>query len=317
MIAFTPVQKVTETEVTFSGVGLELRGTLSVPESQSPMPAVLLLPGSGPTDRDGNQPPNLITNVLKDLAAELNQSNVVTLRFDKRPVHIYKSKWPTDQSLVSEFFSVDNHLADIRSAYAFLAKQPSVDQSKMFLLGHSEGALFSNHLASELNPKGVILLGGPGRGMDVILQEQLNRNFEQIPEGEVKTQIVADTKRAIKELKEKPEEPKGLHPGLATLFNFSTVHVWHGYFNIDPIADAAKYKGQVFVGNGERDIQISAELDAKPLASAHGDRATLFISPSASHNFKAVKTDKELGYSGPIEPGLIKELKGWLAKQVL
>ncbi len=314
--ALSALPDVKETEITFPGVGLELKGTLRVPQSDKPLPAVLLMPGSGPTDRNGNQPPTVMTNVLKEISADLNEEGIITLCFDKRPVHIYQSKWPTDKSQISKFFSVENHLSDIKSAYAFLASQPSVDKSKMFMLGHSEGALFSNHLASELNPKGIILLGGPGRPMDVILKEQLDRNFEQIADGDLKTRLTSDTDRAIKELKAKAEEPKDIHPALASLFNYSNVDIWHGYFNIDPLADAAKYTGQVFVGNGENDIQISAELDAKPLAAAFGDRATLFIVPKASHNLKRVDSEKDLGYSGPIEPSLVKALKEWFKKQI-
>ncbi|MFM9873634.1 MAG: hypothetical protein ACKVQS_09250 [Fimbriimonadaceae bacterium] len=315
-IAFGYMNQVTATEVSFQGVGLELKGTLRVPESKIPMPAVLLLPGSGPTDRDGNQPPTIVTNVLKEISAELNNIGIVTLCFDKRPVHTYKNQWPTDKALISKFFSVENHLSDIKSAYSFLAKQPSADKTKMFLLGHSEGAMFSNHLASELNPKGIVLLGAPGRGMDVIVIEQLARNFSALPDGELKSRLISDTDRAIKLLKEKAEEPKDIHPALAQLFNYSTVDIWHGYFNIDPIADAKLYKGQVFIGNGQSDIQISAMRDSKPLAAAYGDQATLFIVPNASHNLKHVDSDKEPGLSGPVEPGLIQSLKDWFKKQV-
>lgn len=315
-IAFCPPLDVKETEVTFPGVGLELQGTLRIPESRANMPAVLLLPGSGPTDRNGNQPPQIITNILKDVSAELNAIGIITLCFDKRPVPLYKDKWPTDKALISKFFSVENHLADVESAYKFLGSQPLVNQKQMFILGHSEGAIFANHLASKLNPKGIILLGGPGRGMDIILIEQLSRNFAALPEGELKSRLVSDTDRAVKLLKEKPEEPKDIHPALAQLFNFSTVDIWHGYFNIDPIADAKLFKGAAFIGNGELDTQISATRDAKPLAAAHGDRATLLIAPKTSHNFKHVTTDKDLGMTGPVVPSLITSLKDWIKKQI-
>jgi uncharacterized protein len=315
-LAFAAPLDVKETEVSFQGAGLKLNGTLRVPDNKVAMPAILLMPGSGPTDRDGNQPPTIMTNVLKELAKTLSQEGIVTLCFDKRPVHTYQSKWPTDKSLLSKFFSVENHLADIKSAYAFLERHPKVDTKQMFLLGHSEGAMFSNHLANELKPKGIILLGAPGRGMDVILIEQLARNFAQLPDGELKTRLISDTDRAIKLLKEKAEEPTDIHPALASLFNYSTVDLWHGYFNINPIADAKLFKGNVFIGNGEKDIQISPIRDAKPLAVAYGDQATLFIVPNASHNLKHVESEKDLGFAGPIDPSLITALKTWLKKQI-
>lgn len=315
LIATQGVNNFTETEVKFQGAGIELVGTLSVPESKAAMPAVLMLPGSGPTDRNGNQPPSLITNLLKDLSGVLNEEGFITFRFDKRPVHHYSAVWPKEMSTLSEFFSMENHLADVEAAFTFMSKQKGVDSTRLYILGHSEGGMFATALAAKLKARGLILLGAPGRGMDAILTEQLHANIGQLPDGELKTRLLADVDRAIKELKEKPETPKDIHPSLASLFNPSTPHIMHGYFNFDPIAEANKFKGSVFIANGEKDKQISAERDAKPLAAAFGDQATLYVSPNTSHNFKAVDKPTDLGMSGPVVPGFIEELKKWLRKQ--
>ena len=84
-----------ERRVGFAGAqGLELQGSLALPAAtpQEGSPALLLLPGSGPTDRDGNQPPFLTTNLLKQIAERLAEEGVASLRFDKRAARTYLMK---------------------------------------------------------------------------------------------------------------------------------------------------------------------------------------------------------------------------------
>ena len=89
------IQGVRTMDVEFAGSdGFTLRGTLTSPQSGGPSPAILLIPGSGPTDRNGNQPPALVTDLLKQLADVLTKSGFTTLRFDKRATHVYAAVWP-------------------------------------------------------------------------------------------------------------------------------------------------------------------------------------------------------------------------------
>lgn len=298
-------------EVTFAGKGIELSGTLSLPSNAKKFPAVLLMPGSGPTDRNGNQP-GFQTNLLLDISDSLAKNGYATLRFDKRPVARYQSVWPKANPEISHFFSFENHLADAKAAYEFLKSRPEVDPERVYILGHSEGGLIANQIAPDLNPAGLILLGSPGRSMAAILREQLMRSISAIQDESLKKTLTSDLDRALTQLTNEPVTPTDLHPGLQSLFSPSTADILHGYFTSDPIAKAKQYSGRVFIANGEMDIQISAISDAQPLHEAYGTKSHLEIIPNASHNFKTVTQPTDLGFSGPVHPKLITSLLDWL-----
>lgn len=301
------------TEIQFKGVDIELSGEFNAPSHSGLVPGILLMPGSGPTDRDGNQP-GLKTDVLKSLSDELVKNGYATFRFDKRPVRRYLAQWPKMIEEISPYFSFENHLADAEAAVKILKSQPGVDPTRIYLLGHSEGGLIANQIANRVEAHGLVLLGTPGRPMDVILREQLMRNISAIQDVEMRTRLTTDLDRGLKALKIGTDLPEGIHPGLASIFNPSTRHIMHGYFNADPIAAAQSFTGPVFIGNGEMDSQISAIDDAPLLAKSYSN-ATLKIIPKASHNFKSVTKSTDTGISGPIQQDLITSLLSWLKEQ--
>ncbi|QYK53872.1 MAG: alpha/beta hydrolase fold domain-containing protein [Fimbriimonadaceae bacterium] len=317
-IAFSDM---TSVEVKFQGVGLELAGVItSPPDDGKKHPAFLIMPGSGPTDRDGNQLPTYKTDLLKEIGNNLTEAGFVVMRFDKRPVARYREFWPKTIAEISPFFSLENHLADVEAAFKFLKAQPNVDASRMVLAGHSEGGLFTTALAAKLNPKAICLLAAPGRGMDVILREQLMAQINPLPDSEAKTQLINDLDRAISTSKASTTPATDLHPGLAALFSPANGHILNGYFNFDPISSLKEYTGAVFIANGESDIQINPERDAKPLYNAAMSRENknvkLLMIPNTSHNFKAVSKASDAGITGPAQPALIAGLKEFLKANV-
>jgi uncharacterized protein len=298
-------------EVTFPGKGMELSGTLTISSDAKQAPAVLLMPGSGPTDRNGNQP-GLQTNLLLDLSGSLVKNGYATLRFDKRPVARYQSVWPKTNPEISKFFSFENHLADAKAAYEFLKSRPEVNPERIYILGHSEGGLIANQIAPDLKPAGLVLLGSPGRSMAAILREQLMRSISAIQDETLKNRLTSDLDRALTQLTKEPVSPTDIHPGLQSLFSPSNADILHGYFTSDPIAKAKHYAGRVFIANGEMDVQISAISDAQPLHEAYGAKSHLEVIPNASHNFKSVTKPTDPGFAGPVHPKLITSLLDWL-----
>ncbi len=95
-----------------------LHGTFLMPASSDKAPAVLLIPGSGPTDRDGNQKPGLISDLLKQIAERLATEGIATYRFDKRAVSTYYPLWPKDIEGFNSFMSFWNFVGDVQAAYA-------------------------------------------------------------------------------------------------------------------------------------------------------------------------------------------------------
>ena len=148
------------------GDGVRLAGVLTAPPGKGSRPGVVLVPGSGPTDRDGNQP-GLRTRLLKDLADRLTRSGFVVLRYDKRGVGL--SPPPQGELRLTGI------VADLTGALRFLRAQPEVDRARTALVGHSQGATLSLLLAARAGTKGpaaLVLLAGPFDPLDRIIRRQ-------------------------------------------------------------------------------------------------------------------------------------------------
>jgi pimeloyl-ACP methyl ester carboxylesterase len=313
----TPPPQASETaEVRFAGAGgFELAGTLLSPAREGKRRAALLLPGSGPPDRDGNVPPAFTPNVLKDIADGLARSGVASLRFDKRSAATYKLKWPSGVAALDDLFVWENFVGDARAAFDYLRSSPGVDAKQTYIVGHSEGALIALELASRLEaegapPAGIVLLAGAGRKLDVVVREQIERALRaQGADEKTQREYLDITDRAIKLIRDEGKLIEGIPAGLAPLFNPAALKLMRSYFTIDPLALAAKYSGPVLIVQGKSDVQVSAERDAPLLEAALRARVKgsvdLLIIPETSHNFKRVVTPTDPGITGPTSPEMI------------
>lgn len=317
----------TSKEVTFKGAGdFELQGTLLMPASSKPVPGILLLPGSGPMDRDENAVAmGVKTDNLKQIAERLAQEGVATLRFDKRAIaKAYASKWPKDPTK-DDFFGWDKFVGDAKAGYRFLREQPGIDKAKTALLGHSEGSLISLQVGSDLEatpdrPTSLILVAGNGRPLDVVLLEQLRSKIPQQAPPDVAKSLLEYIDKAVPQLKKDGTLPPDTPPALQALFNPSSLSILRSYFNTDPVALAKGYSGDVLVLNGELDNQVSAERDAKPLFAALQSRAKgeeeLVIVPGVGHGLKATKKIEENVLEGPMLPAVLDAIAGWVRKHL-
>lgn len=308
-----PIKIESTREVKFDSHGLMLEGTLQLPiGAVSKVPAILLLPGSGPTDRNGNSGLGITTDLLKQIAEELAKNGIASLRFDKRAIKIYASKWPKDLKEVNSFFSWQNFVDDAGAALDIMGKQPEIDANRTGILGHSEGAMLSLQLGSDRSalttrPKMTILLGGTGRPMGIILHEQIARQLklgQATPE--LTKQYLDYVDAACKALADKKDLPPNMPPNLGGLFNPTTMDIMGAYCRIDPSENAKKVIGPVLVMNGLKDMQVSAERDTPRLVSALKSRSSgkveSMIVPDASHNFKSTKFGTDDAFEGPMVP---------------
>ncbi len=307
-----------QSEVAFVGASdLNLSGTYLSPVGDGPFACVLLLPGSGPTDRDGNQPPYLTTNVLKQIAERLQADGIASFRFDKRPVHVNKDQWPKDKALWSDYFSFDNHAADIEAAFNAMKAQKPVEPAKLAILGHSEGGLFTCWEAERLKPKALVLVGAVGEPMTGTLRYQIERNVSKAPiSEEEKKKIIDSNEESMAMIVKDGTIPETVHPGLKMLYNPVSLSLIRSYLTIDPTVPLKRYTGSVLVMNGELDIQVRAKHDAVLLSDALKSRTTgtheLYIVPLASHCLKHVDTEDEPGFEGPIVPVALEKISSWL-----
>ncbi|MFG3226064.1 alpha/beta hydrolase family protein [Kitasatospora sp. NPDC048194] len=138
-------------EVSFVVNGTTTYGTLHIPQgpTDAKLPAALLLPGSGPTDRNGNQPPQLMPDTLADLARLMGDDGIMTLRYDK---------YSTGQTGLGAYadhpgaLDLDAFVQQAAAGYRFLAAQPGADPQKLLITGHSEGALIALEVDRDAAP---------------------------------------------------------------------------------------------------------------------------------------------------------------------
>ncbi len=315
----------TETEIAFDGPGgFRLSGTLTLPEDaspDSPAPAMLLLPGSGPTDRDGNQPPMLITNLLQRIAQGLADAGVASLRFDKRSAHAYRDAWPPADD-IPRFFAYDNFVGDVAAAFDTLRAHDAVDGARVGILGHSQGGLYALEIAAARSgrddqPATLVLAATAGRPLDDVIREQVRAQFVRIGMDEtLREDWLGRLDRALEQSKRGEELDRDEIPvPLLSLFNPSVSVLLEGLLSADPTALAADVRAPTLVIQGDMDAQVSVERDLPPLVDAlqarEGVETKSVVVENASHNLKRSAGEGDPGFTGPVMEPAMEAIVGW------
>ena len=302
--------------------GAALAGTLQLPVREGKGPALVLLAGSGPTDRNGNQPSAMMTDLLKQIAEKLADQGIATLRFDKRGMYANKAELPKDKAKYGDFFSWENFVGDAASAVRFLRDQPEFDPNRVGILGHSEGGLLALEAARVLKaehqpPAVLILLSTPGRAIDAVITDQLKRALTQQGAPQQQTDyFLAENARVTRAIEQTGKVPPDVPAGLAALYPRYLGKFLHSEMAVDPCKLAADFSGPVLIVAGSADTQVSPDRDAKALDAALATRKNgvhaLAIIPNASHNLKVVKDAGDPGFAGSVAPAAIDQLQQWV-----
>lgn len=251
-----------------------LKGTYRPPAQGKPV--ALIIPGSGPTDRDGNNPAGLASSTYRLLAEGLAQRGIGTLRIDKRGM-FGSAGAVADPNAVT----IDDYVADIaRWKAAALARSA---RDCVWLIGHSEGGLvaLASAARSAESTCGVILLAAPGRPLGTLLREQITRNPANAPVAEEAGRHIARLEQGQTVAKEE------INPLLLPLFAPQVQG-----FLIDAMArDPARLAGEtvlpMLIVQGGSDLQV-ALADGQALAAARPD-ARLLVLDGVSHTLKRVE----------------------------
>ncbi len=274
------------TDIALPAQPAPLHGTLLTPEA--PSAVAVILPGSGPTDRDGNSPIGVAASTYRLLAESLAEQGVATVRIDKRGIAASAAAGLDETRL-----RFDDYAADARAWAAEAASR--TDQSCAWLIGHSEGALVALKAVEGGDDKvcGLILLSGAGRPAGVVIREQLQAG---LPEP-LKTQAFA----VVTEL-EAGRTVADTPPALAALFRPSVQPYLISWLPLDPAALLAAYDGPVFIGQGTTDLQITV-TDAQALAAA-ATKATLKLWEGVNHLLKTAPADRAANLASYADPAL-------------
>jgi hypothetical protein len=292
--------------------GIELSGTLVVPgaEPSKQVPGVVLIAGSGPTDRDGNNPlvPVKI-DLLKQIAELLGDAGIASLRYDKRGIG-QSTKAPNTLAGAEAFFSWENLIGDVQLAHAELMKQPEVKSYATALLGHSEGGLFAIATAKmsiARQPYALVLAGTPGRSLQDIIRNQLRRTAPHLVEA---------GERIMAEIRRTKRVPADVPAELANVFPAYIGPFLYGELGFDPAAALVELKQPCLLLHGGADHQVVPMDEIQPLVDALARRnlpAEVDVLPLVSHNLKAVSGPADPGFAGPIAPAAADKLRSWLA----
>ena len=310
--------KFTENILEFQGQdGTKLQGTLMVPAGSlsKSYPCVLLISGSGPTDQNGNAP-GLKIDTMKQFAIGLAGADIASFRFDKRAVARYAANWPTSPAQIGPYFSWKNHLGDALGAWKRMRAHGLVDPDHCAVLGHSEGGMIALSIAPMAQPKAIVLLSTPGRSYDVLIHEQLAKNLAASgAEGQT---LLKASDRIMAAIKKTGTVPDDVPAALKGLFNPSVGVFFQQACHVNPAQLAGEYRGPVLVLNGESDVQVSAERDAKALFAAVKSRkgSEIVILPLASHNLKSVEDEHDPGLKGPVVPDAIESIDKFLVPKI-
>jgi dienelactone hydrolase len=298
-----------ESEITVGAAPWELPGTLAVPTGAGPFPAVVLVHGSGPNDRDETVGAN---KPFKDLGAGLASRGVVTLRYDKRTkVHgakIANSKAP----FTVRQETVDDAIAAVR----LLKANPSVDDKRVFVVGHSLGAYLAPRIAAQDDQRliaGFILLAGNTRPIEDLMWEQTNYIYRL--DGKL-----SDTEQAqLNQLKKMIDQVKSTDladasPNTAILG--ATPSYWLDLRGYDPAQQAAGIDRPMLILQGERDYQVTMEdfRNWKQTLASHND--IRFKSyPNLNHLFitgRGKSTPTEYKTRGAVSESVIDDIVNWI-----
>ncbi|MCO7577280.1 MULTISPECIES: alpha/beta hydrolase [Pseudomonas chlororaphis group] len=251
----------------------ELYGSMLLPKSAQPVPVVLIISGSGPTDRDGNNPDGGRNDSLKRLAWVLAKHNIASVRYDKRGVAASLAATPDERNL-----TLDAYVADAVAWGKQLKADPRLGQ--LIVLGHSEGALIASLAAPQLDAAGVISISGTARPVDQVLRQQLS--YRLPPALMVRSNELLDSLKA-------GQVDNDVPPALQVIFRPSVQPYLITLFREDPAAAFARLKIPALIIQGSNDIQVSVD-DARVLKAAKPD-AQLTLIDGMNHVLRIVPND--------------------------
>ncbi len=329
-----------EEDVTFRNAAaeIELAGTFTYPKSPGPHPAVALISGSGPQDRDeaimGHRP-------FFVLADHLTRQGIAVLRYDDRGVG--KSKGSFSQANVSDFTT------DALAAVEFLKSRPEVDRKYIGLIGHSEGGVIAPKAAAQNEGIAfIVLMAGVGVPMEELLARQVE-DLLRVAGGDEETiakQVEAQRKifsivRSQDDAEKARQEIEALIEGLLEEFTAEELEAmghssgqaaqqvelvlspwFRELLEVNPRPTLEKVTCPVLAINGEKDIQVASQENLEAIAEAlkaggNGDVTTVEF-PSLNHLFQQSQTGALSEYGiieETINPRVLTTISDWIRKR--
>ena len=288
-----------EREMTVGTDQWKLPGTLTVPKGSGPYPAIVLVHGSGPNDRDETI---FATKVFKDLAEGLASHGIAVLRYEKR-TKLYGARVAGMQN-----FTVDDEtVTDAARALALLRTQKEVNPQRVYMLGHSLGGYVSPRIAEEDGKlAGIVVLAGNARPIEDLIVEQAE--YLGMPAKQLEG-LKAQAARVKALESADADAPKVMGMPVSYLLDLK------GY---DPVAAAKKLTVPMLFLQGERDFQVTTKDLALWKTGLAGRKDVTFKTyPALNHLFVAGEgksTEAEYRKPGHVAPEVIDDIAKWMGQ---
>jgi pimeloyl-ACP methyl ester carboxylesterase len=294
-----------ETPVEAPGPLGPLKATLAMPAGK-PRAAMVIIPGSGPTDRDGNSPLGIKAQPYKLLADGLRARGIASVRIDKRGMFASAGA-VADGNRVT----IADYVADVRQWVK--AAKARTGLPCIWILGHSEGGLVALAAAQGATDVcGLVLVASPGRPVGEVLRGQLKANPGN-------ASLMGQVNRAIDELEAgRKIDTSAMDPALLPLFAPQVQDYLLSLFSYDPAKLAASVSMPMLILRGTSDLQTEEEDADRLAASARHGR--LVVLPGVNHVLKAVPvTDRQANIASysdpslPLAPGVVEAIAAFVA----
>ena len=265
-MTFAQDLKFTETDL---NINIHVDGTLLVPNDVLKPNLAIIIAGSGPTNRDGNQN-FLMNNSFKKLAMRLGKEGIATFRYDKRVVKQIR------EGNIDPNLTFDDFVTDAISVIDYFKTKKVFNG--IFVIGHSQGSLVGM-LAAKDRVNGFISLAGAGQTIDNVITEQIAKTAPMFN---------ADTERIFRRLKDgivTTDYP----PALASVFRIDIQPFIMNWMQYDPTQIIKDLNMPILIINGSKDIQVS-EIEANLLKNAKSE-AELVIIDKMNHILVPIEGD--------------------------
>lgn len=298
--------KFTEENIVIGSSPWELPATLSIPTGVGPFPAVVLVHGSGPNDRDETIGPN---KPFKDIAQGLASNGIMVLRYDKRTY-----AYPQQFANLTNYTLEEEVIFDALEAIYYVQHNSSANQSRIYLLGHSLGAMMAPEIARQAeNLSGALLLAAPARSYEDLYLDQIMYLAEL--DGTISEQeqhqidLVEQSVQKIKTLNISEDDP---------VLNLPLSY-WRYLSTYKPVETAENLSIPLLILQGKRDYQVTYNDDFRIWNETFADEknVTLRTYESLNHLFisgKGQPTNLEYLTPGNVNETVILDIVNWIKK---
>jgi len=299
----------TEQEVEFGVKGWKLPGVLSLPKGEGPFPAVVLVHGSGPNDRDESV---LANKPFKDLAWGLASNKTAVLRYDKR-TKVHGQKMVSQKDLPLTVY--EETIEDALHGAELLRRNKNINPKKIFILGHSLGGTLVPRIAPlDSDTAGFIIMAGATRPLEDLSLEQVKYIFmldgklsaeeeKTLKETKTEVQKIKDLKQT--DLKQKKEKILGAYP-----------EYWLNLKGYNPAEAAQSINRPLLILQGGRDYQVTQkDFENWEKALSSRENVTFKLYPLLNHLFipgKGLSSPSEYQKPGHVDEEVIHDIAHWI-----